>query len=151
VAYKIMCILAGSARWIVIAAFCFVFGVFGYNQLRLLYLSHIPPITFYDMVIDPDVVASGDPIFVTAVLYRHRYCHSDRDEFIADVATNTNHWQMRFANASTTLGPVRIRNKYMIPPLEPGEYVLRMVGFYRCSDGDAHTVHGPEARFTVKP
>jgi len=125
-------------------------GIFTVNQFRRLYLANTNPVTFHDMIIDPDVVEPGEPIFVTAVLTRHRYCRSDRDEFVADVATNTNQWQARFASASTALGYVRIRNKYTIPVLPPGEYVLRMVSFYQCSDGDTHTIHGPEARFIVR-
>jgi hypothetical protein len=150
VAYKVMCIFAGSARWVAIAFACFVFGVFGYNQLRLLFLANTAPVTFHAMIIDPDIVAPGEPIFVTADLTRHRYCRSQRDEFVADVATNTNQWQARFASASTAIGRVKIRNRYEIPVLPIGEYVLRMVSFYQCSDGDTHAIHGPEATFTVR-
>jgi hypothetical protein len=138
-----------AGYYLALSLFTVALGLFATNQFRLLYLANTDPVTFHDMIIDPSVVAPGDPLFVTAVLTRHRFCHSDRDEFIADVATNTNQWQARFANGSTAIGYVRIRNKYTISVLDPGEYVLRMVAFYKCSDGDTHTIRGPEAKFTV--
>lgn len=138
-----------AGYYLALALFTFALGLFTVNQFRALYLANTDPVTFHDMIIDPNIVASGDPLFVTAVLTRHRYCHSERDEFIADVPTNTNRWQARFANGSTSVGYVRIRNEYAIPALASGEYVLRMIAFYQCSDGDTHTIRAPEARFTV--
>ena len=140
---RIMCYLA-------VCVLAVALGLFTTNQFRLLYLSNTEPVIFHAMIIEPNVVAPGDPIFVTADLTRIRYCRSERDEFIADVATNTNQWRARFASASTAIGRVKIRNKYDIPVLPNGEYVLRMVSFYQCSDGDTHTIHGPEAWFVVR-
>jgi hypothetical protein len=138
-----------AAAYLALSLFVVALGLFTVNQFRLLYLAHTDPVTFHAMIIDPDIVAPGDPLFVTAILTRHRYCRSERDEFVADVATNTNQWQARFSSASTTTGYVKIRNRYEIPVLPPAEYVLRMVAFYQCSDGDTHAIHGPEARFRI--
>jgi hypothetical protein len=138
-----------AAAYLALSLFVVALGLFTVNQFRLLYLAHTDPVTFHAMIIDPDVVAPGDPLYVTAVLTRHRYCRSERDHFIADVDTNTNQWQTKLANGSTTTGEVKIRNRYNIPVLPPAEYVFRSVFFYRCSDGDTHSIHGPEAKFRI--
>lgn len=146
---KILKLAESIFRGAMIFLLAVALGLFTVKQFRLIYLSRIPPVTFHAMVIDPDVLAPGDPLFVTAVLTRHRFCWSERKEWIADADTNTNKWEATFANGSTDLGFTKIRNQYSIPVLPHGEYVLRMIAIYRCGVDDTHVIRGPDATFRV--